>query len=81
MILQFRYIYSKTRQIGGLLSCEKGVHVRISISEISNVLSPAQETALVFGDYQALDARELRSLAEIIACSKLIPVAGAELPH
>jgi hypothetical protein len=80
------FLWSRERasqsSVPGLLKfCESGVYVKISISEISNVLSPAQKKALVSQDYKALEARELRSLGEIIAAAKLIPVDSALLLH
>jgi hypothetical protein len=72
VILLYRNCDRPTSQPGVLLSCETGVYVKISISEISDVLSPSQKKALESEDYQTLNSRELRSLAEIIAAVKII---------
>lgn len=62
----------QTSQPGVLVSCESGVYVQISIAEFSHVLSPSQKKAVESEDYQTLNSRELRSLAEIIAAVKII---------
>jgi hypothetical protein len=57
VVLQFRY-FDKSEIMG--------LQTKISISQMRDALSSAQESALIFEEYQALEAHELLSLAEVI---------------